>query len=298
VPFHLEARVYNSAGELVRTLYVGAASEEPTELDLDKNDFVGSQDKVDLLLHGQLSGAPNGLSWDGSNDGGQWVSAGSYTIQVQVTDPFGQTSSFFKPVTVLPVQSETWLNLTNEAGETVWAQHLSTPVSNWSLSSESIVLAGEGTGNGAPVLRINLDLAGGGTSFVDWDGRGANGRLLNSGVYQLTLSSIQPGQSARVQTKTITILRGADADLLAGAILGPNPAHGVDTVQVRYTPVANLDGASAELYTLDGGRVTTALDPGKTGTIVLPVSSLSGGVYACVVTLGPARRVLKLAVVR
>jgi hypothetical protein len=295
VPFQIAARVYNSAGELVRTLYEGGSSQQPLQLLPDKQNFVGGWDQVWIPLPGQLAGGATGLAWDGSNAGGQWVSAGTYYLKLESIDSFGHTTSLIAPVGVLPAPTEAWLRLSNAAGELVWQHPLGAAATAFSLSGDSIALSGEGRPVSGPPLRITVHLGNGLSVDVDWDGHTSQGRLADAGVYHLSLSSAQPGQATQVQSAKLAVIRGEDADLLAGAILGPNPAK--DEAQLRYTPQAGYP-ARIELYSLAGERVLAAGDLSASGRIVLDLRGLSGGVYLGVLRAGPQRRVLKLAVVR
>jgi hypothetical protein len=297
-PFQISVRVYNEAGEVVQTLYDGSASVLPQALNLDRDAFVGGLDRVSLLLPGVLSNAPLGLGWSGSNANGQPVAAGSYYIKLESTDPFGTTQSYIKPVIVLPGTTVSSLRLVNEAGETVWHQTIGAAVTGLSLSSDTVALEGEGNGTGAAAVKLTLQLADGSTQVVPWYGSNDQGRLVDSGVYQVIVSSTQPGQAASVSTKRLTVIRSADGNLLGSAMLGPNPAKDVDRLTLSYTPVAGLDGATAELYTLAGGRVAVGMDPALSGTLRIELGNLSGGVYLCVVKMGEQRRVMKVAVVR
>ena len=297
VPFRITARVYNSAGELVKQLYDGRTNVLPQGLNPDKGAFVGGWDQVRLPLPGVLAGGATALLWDGSNDAGQWVGAGTYYVKLEAADSFGAVTSLNAPVTVLPAPSEAWLRLSNDAGELIWQSRVPGGARGFSLSDATVALAGEGQGASGPALRIQVGLGNGGALSVDWDGRNSGGRLVSAGVYNLSLSSAQPGASTVVQSAKVSVLRGSDADLLGAAILGPNPALRVDEAQLRYAPRPGLP-ARVELYNLAGERVEQAEDPAQSGTLRLKLGRLASGTYVCVLRQGPQRRVMKLAVVR
>jgi hypothetical protein len=294
----VQIRVYNSAGELVKVVYSGAASLLPTALNPDKSAFVGGLDSVIVPLPGRLANGATSASWDGGNDGGQWVKAGVYYLKLEAVDSFGQTTSLSTTLSVLPAPSESWLRIANDAGEMVWQQRVPAPVTDFDLSGSVLALAGEGqagaTLNG---VKVTLRNGGGAAGSFTWDGRNSQGQLVASGVYSVTLSSVETGGQVRVETAKLTVLRGADADLMGSAVLGPNPVRGQDWVELRYQPQPDLI-ASAELFTLAGERVAGQSDPAQSGSLRFSVSNLSSGVYACVLHLGQQRRVMKLAVIR
>jgi hypothetical protein len=298
VPFNLKARVYNAAGELVRVLYDGGATQLPISLVPDKDSFVGGLDQVGLPLNGRLSNGATALFWDGSNSAGQWVSAGTYYVKLEAVDSFGHITSLGAAVSVLPPPGEAWLRLSNDAGELIWQAQLPVLATGFSLNSETLGIAGEGqAGSGLGVLKITLDEPRGTSPQLQWDGRNSQGHLVSSGVYNLVLSTTQQGGASTVQVAKVSVLRGADGDLLGDAVLGPNPVKGQPWVELRYTPYAGL-GAYAELYTLAGERVAQGADPTLSGSLRLPLGGISGGVYVCVVRQGPARKVMKLAVLK
>ena len=297
LPFHVTARVYNSAGELVRTLYDGGISQLPSSLPLDRSSFVGGLDRVTASLPGALSGAVS-LSWNGSNESNRVVGAGTYYIKLEATDAFGMTTALTTPVTVLPAPAQAQLTLSNDAGEIVWQQSLPASAVGFSLDASVVAVAGAGQpGSGSTVLRLWVKDSSGTLVPVLWDGRNGQGRLVQPGAYTLSLSSTQAGGSTQVQSAKVTLLRGSDAPLLGDAYLVPDPAVHADSAQLRYSNASGLP-AEVEVYSLLGERVLAANDPLATGVLRLDLSRLSSGVYLCVVHQDIQRRVMKLAVVR
>ena len=83
--------IYNSAGEKVRSLYNGPSSFDLSQLKVSISGPQASGAPV-LVDIGGL-GIPGGDPvWNGSNQGGQWVSNGVYYIKVSSVDPFGNVT--------------------------------------------------------------------------------------------------------------------------------------------------------------------------------------------------------------
>ena len=314
------AQVYNSAGEVVRSLYSGYISAEPSTLLLTLGAILPGQSTV-LQLPGQ-TGSGTAVAWTGVNQGGQAVAPGFYYVKVELTDPFGATTSLTQPVTVLPAPGQAWISVSNSAGETVWRTSVAPGAAAFSHSSWALVMgltllaaalgvaggarsvlykivamAGVGTtGVSGTGVGITVTLAGGGTQVLGWDGTNGQGLPVAPGVYTVALVSSQAGSSTLVQTTKVDVLRGPDGKLLSGAVLGPDPATG-GSASLRYDPSNGL-AAHVTVYTLAGERVAGADDWGLSGSVDLDLHRLASGIYVCEARQGTMRRVMKLAVVR
>ncbi|HXB97331.1 MAG TPA: hypothetical protein VNZ54_04710, partial [bacterium] len=93
-------KIYNSAGELVRTLAIGAyAGAEPDQLTVDHNVAAfgphGGEFNFNL--------GPASTAWNGLNDAGQSVQAGEYTVQLVAENQGAPTLVDNVTVTVLKV---------------------------------------------------------------------------------------------------------------------------------------------------------------------------------------------------
>ena len=308
VPYQLLVQVYNSAGEVVKTLFNGAAAQLPQTLTLLGGNGVLQEGllPVTLLLPGQVGG---GLAWDGSNDGQQRVGGGVYYFKASFKDPFGQVTTLVKPVTVLPGPLQQSLNLYNSAGELVQSLALagSKQALNFSLGKDSLAESSLANGSAGDALPITVTYADGTTGVIVWDGKGLDGKAVASGSYTLQLVGDQT-TGAKVQAATLTVIKAPDPGLSWTPKVGPDPAPeggvpGLGKVLTVIYPSGELSQSTAILYDEAGEKVSSGADLAGVGQIHLDYSRCAAGLYLAVLE---ARRVdgslyrccLKVAVLR
>jgi hypothetical protein len=271
MPIQLRLCIYNAAGERVRTLFQGPSAVDGSGLHWDNSAFVPGQALVSLLVPG-----PGGnlvlATWDGLNDQGQAVGSGTYTAVASATDPFGQTSTNSASVQALaaPAPEAAAIDIFNSAGERV-ATLVLPPTG--SVSDLRAVGKAFAPGPGSGLVLQYLDGQGQAQS-VSWNGRGDGGLALQSGSYWAK----SRGQNGSVVTGLV-LLEGPDAPLEAPNV-GPSPARSRDGAWTVRCPGAPGPW-SAELYTLDGGRVQDA--QGLGAELRLPLQGLGEGIYLIVV---------------
>ncbi|HTB22929.1 MAG TPA: hypothetical protein VK914_09500 [bacterium] len=305
--------IYNSAGELVRSLYQGGAANPANQVQVLESVGPGGALQVDVTgLDGQ---AGSDLIWNATNNGGQSVAAGVYTVQVATTNPFGQVQTQTKMVAVTAGAGPVSLGIFNSAGELVanlsaeMAGQDSEPVSmslappDGQAGNGVVAVSGAAAGSGSGGLIIKITFANGDTKTVLWDGLGTQGQPLQPGNYLATLYQAEPGSDTVVKSQPFVLLGAADGSansMAQSAIVVPNPVDG-DWFTVQFQPDAT-DSAAARLYTLDGGVAAEGASNGP-GSLRLS-GDWSGGVYLLDFEVhgGPggtlARRVLKVAIVR
>jgi flagellar hook assembly protein FlgD len=285
MPYQLKVTIYNAAGEVVRTLFNGAAETLPSGVALSAPAVVAGQGSVTLDLGGALSGAngvsPNGvLSWGATNDNGQVVGGGTYTMKIDYQDPFGQVTSFTQSISVTPGSSWAQVNVFNSAGELVYS--LPYPAGSGSpqaldLANTVMAAAYDSAGNGLGAIQGMVKMAGGPDQAFAWDGRGSNGQPVASGVYTLQLVS-GSAHGTIIDSRQISIVKAPDGSI-GDVKLGPDPAGPNDqALKVQYPP-AQLWDANAALYDQAGERVELAQDPSHSGVLALSLGHCSGGLY-------------------
>lgn len=176
----ITANVYNSAGELVRTLYYTTGqgtNAQMTNVNLSANVMnIGSTNNTGtslLQIFVNTSGTPVTLTWDGTNNTGTNVTSGTYTIQLHWDDGNGQTTDITRSVVVMTGgASGTVLAEPNvlTSGSTMITTFNGAGVANASvLSAKVYTIAGE---------LVRSIQGGAGTASAQWDATG-----LASGVY-------------------------------------------------------------------------------------------------------------------
>jgi hypothetical protein len=93
LPIFMSVTVYDSAGELIRNLFMnGKCQVQPECFTIDSNKLIVGQKPIVLTFSGQLQGEGNSLTWNGRNNAGEKVRQGQYTIIAKFTDQFGHVT--------------------------------------------------------------------------------------------------------------------------------------------------------------------------------------------------------------
>jgi len=280
--------IYNSAGELVLTLYQGSGQLAVGSPHLSQS-AIGSGQATTYEFDGFLMG-PSGellrsLTWNGLNQNGQSVSTGVYTIQTTLTNAFGQVTAMQTSVQVLAIPLIDSLILYNSAGEAV--AHLTLPNDSghpigslWLPSRSFAITYNPATGkpNGVFNLALTGDHPPCAQCEAQWDGTNDQGAPVSPGIYTAELTVTQPEGGKNVIIQSFTVIDGASPLGFGGAKAVPNPAMKGSPLVVFY-PVLNGYTVDATLYDLAGGKVEDASDAGNVGALNFQTSSLASGVY-------------------
>lgn len=279
--------VYNSAGELVKTIFTGGAEVFPGVLTVSTGILApGTPVKIGIQGYfvepGQVP--VTSLNWDGTNDNGQKVAGGMYSIKLQVTDHWGDVTTLQQVIQALPQAPVTALLVFNSAGEEV--TRLSPPsswdgvaVNGMTLGQGSVVLDGQGPqGGSSQALKVTLHSAAGANADLSWNGLNALGRPVDPGVYTLELVTTAPNSiGVIIATRSIQVLKRGQ-DLLVGLQVAPQPWTPGKPLSVRFQPCPGLQ-VLARLYDVAGELVRQAWAPGDGGGMALEGGGLSTGIY-------------------
>lgn len=299
--------VYNSAGERVKVIYQGTASAAGTPVLAEGSAGAGPISLNIAGIQGALAGL---LHWDGENDNGQWVSNGTYYLQMSSTNTFGTVETVSVAVQVVGAGRLASVEIYNSAGELVRVLSLSSlsglPTDISAQTSAFSTEVDPVTGQPQGGLRMDVKLNNSSQQPVVWDGLSDRGQPLASGTYIVKLAYNEAGQRTEIKTLAVTLLAGADSPAkaaVASAFLLPNPqrASSGRPLALVFTPSAQGQGA-LRAYDLAGELVAEAVDTGNAGRIEVP-GKLSSGVYLIEFEIRQgtavlARRTLKAAVVR
>jgi len=115
--FTVSVNVYNSAGEVIKTILVKQFVQPVNSISLPSNMITtlnGPGSAIQVYFQGVLIG-----TWDGSNNNGSPVSNGTYRIQIDTASPMGLVTSVSQQVMVNRGLSNATVNIFNSAGEVV-----------------------------------------------------------------------------------------------------------------------------------------------------------------------------------
>jgi flagellar hook assembly protein FlgD len=312
MPYQLQVTIYNSAGEVVRTLFNGQAATLPGAVKLSTASLMAGQGSLTVDLGGPLNGG-NGvggtaaglLVWGADNDNGQLVAGGVYTMKLEYQDRFGGVTSYTQSINVLQGAATASVNVYNSAGELVYAKvynSVSTTPMSLDLANTVMAAAYDGSGGGLGAIQGSLKMAGGPDQAFAWDGRGSNGQPVQPGVYTLQLVS-GTGRGTIIDSRQISVIKAPPGALSVEPVVGPNPAGPLAAeIAVSYPPTG-LFSAEATLYDQAGERVESAIDPSQSGVLRLALGRCAGGVYLVELRARraqgePYRKVFKAAILR
>ena len=165
-----------------------------------------------------------------------------------------------------------------------------------------MLVTGGGTGGAGSLAPLQISVKGGGSpASVLWDGTNSQGIAVASGLYLVQLVSSQNGQSQVVVVKPVQVLQVAGGDVLATAIVAPDPAPaGSPAVWLQYDPTRLMGMLpTCQLYDIAGEKVADSADPGHSGKIdVTGGKQLAGGLYLVRFALSRAGQVDKSRVMK
>jgi hypothetical protein len=241
-------RIYNSAGELVSTLYDALALYQAvTGIDTAATAFVpdqGGQGVVDLV------GSGISFAWNGTNAAGQLVASGAYTVAVELHDSFGKTQNWSVSLAVLRAETGAVVEVYNGAGELVWrAQGTLQAGGALALSGRELVPEA-GTGG------LKISYGSGSSDFVIWDGKGGQGQALSSGSYLIKVTQ-SDHNGKTTYTDTVALIQ-PNVNVFGWAAAAPNPVRsGSGSVLVSLQGGATGLSVWGEVYNLAGEHVAT-----------------------------------------
>jgi hypothetical protein len=245
-PQTASVKVYNSAGELVATLYQQLSIyEKPTGLSQQIPAFspdTGGSGVLDLV-------GPNlPLTWDGKTDSGQVVDGGTYSVVVEVHDQFGNVETWSESLSVLRTDATTVVEVYNSAGELVWRQ-AATP-----KSPGVVGLSGRELVPGADPSGLKITYGADPTDFLNWNGTGSQGQALASGTYMVKVT--QGGASGSSTSAYAITLLQPNTGLFSWVAVAPNPVRsGTTSLMISLQGAAPGITSWGDVYNLAGERV-------------------------------------------
>lgn len=278
-PIAIQVAVYNSAGELVKTLLVQSFDQVITSFQLSSSALTDQIASTAVSILGTAV-----ASWDGTTQNGNLVTNGQYFLKVQSTDPSGVVTSLTQTVSVNRTLSTLTVAVYNEAGELV--KHLyqavvaasSNTIQSLNLSSNTVVAGGPAS---ASPVTIQVALPNGGTTVV-WDGTNDQGAALTNGQYFVEASWANT-QGKEVATQQVWV-QDAQRGMAPGhLVVAPNSLTGGHPTAV-FT-VASLQGITLKIrvYDVAGELVGTVQGADGTGTAEWNSAGHASGLYIAVV---------------
>jgi flagellar hook assembly protein FlgD len=239
--------IYNSAGELLRTL----ATLQPMQ---------NSDSAFDVLTpafapaEGQeavISAAGQVIHWDGRNDSGTLLKSGSYWVRYETLDAYGSVASASKAVSIIGTAGFYQVRVFNSAGEQVKNLSGLQPIGS---AAPSRLEPSKSTLDSSDGGEVSFDL---GIGSFSWDGTGDQGQNLASGTYTVQLSVQDASGSHWVMSVKLALLNTPSSPL-GQVVAGPNPWKTAQNTLLRIQAEGLLVEFEGRLYSLAGELVLTA----------------------------------------
>jgi flagellar hook assembly protein FlgD len=270
--------LYNSAGELVKTLAVKYMSNPVNDVTLLADAVLSSVgDSVTVVMgnDGRVLGA-----WNGTNKVGDLVANGTYYLKVDSVDAYGTTTSVTKQLTVNRPVSKVELKVYNEAGELVRTLYTETagPIENVTdahLTATTISPSQTGTG-GTQTTAVMAD----DTLLAVWDGRDDKGQIVKNGQYYVEVKTDDGKGAHSTVDLPVSVLAANNGATTAS--VKPN-------VLTPMNPMGLIDGGSpgstltARIYRLNGDLVVTIQGAAGAGNAWWDSRGAAAGMYLVVV---------------
>ncbi|HJT24528.1 MAG TPA: hypothetical protein VJ873_08110, partial [bacterium] len=296
--------VYNSAGELVATLYTATNMQPVSAFSLGSSDEITTLGGDNGAVTVYLSGTPIAV-WNGIGALGNPATNGTYYISAQNIDALGNVTTVSKTVTVSRSYAQVVSNIYNEAGEVVrhlYGQAASLPnsaMTDVKLSANAIQ-PGIGPPSSAASVQILIETSSGAVT-LSWDGANDAGAIVTDGVYEIGVHWDNGNGQVQNLTKEISV---TGADHLNQVVAAPNVLTGANstvTFSLRSTSAYTL---KVRIYTTAGELVGAATGGEGANQASWNPSGKASGIYIAVIDLTnpqaggvTGRQILKISII-
>jgi len=285
--FAVSVNVYNSAGEVVKTILVRHFAQPINNISLPSNMITtlnGPGSTIQIYYQGVLMG-----TWDGSNNSGSPVSNGTYQIQVDNANPAGVVTSVSQQVMVNRKLSDATVNIFNSAGEVVKklyqvvadstnSEMTSVDLSTNILHPSTSTLLGQL--NSVQILVMTSSST---AVTLSWNGTNDLGSVVTPGQYEIEVhwDGGQGGLLDITRDILVTAGSGSGAVIARPNLLAVN--KGITTTTFDGSSIPNAASLKVTLYTVAGQLVTVVSGSSGTALAAWNASGVASGIYIATV---------------
>jgi len=221
------------------------------------------------------------FKWDGTNDNGQEIKNGKYYIKITTRDKYGHTEVKVKDLTVVKTEEYVRLSIYNTAGEVVRRiEKEKARDVRIDLSVEDVIYIGEGK-------KIEIEYGNG--AYMEWDGKNSEGRLVDSGIYELQIEVKTKEGYSVMATKTVTILKGKEDNILGDVKICPNPFDNKrgSTIRIEWTNIEKGE-VNIKIYNIAGELIKKISGKKEKGSVSWNITTPEGkkvtsGIYLVII---------------
>jgi len=287
--FSVSVNIYNSAGEVIKTIPIQQFSTAINNIVLSTTNTIttltGPGNSIQILYNGYVIGI-----WNGTNNANQPVSNGSYRVQVDNISTSGTVTSVSQTAIVNRDLSSVEVDIYNGAGEIV--RKLYNVVDNATSSNMTNVILS------TTLLRPNpSNIPSSPTASqlqilvqdtispvtLTWDGTDNDGTYVTPGQYEIQVHWTNGSGTTTDITRTIMVLPAAGVSGIAAAI--PNVLGGKNgtTTTFNANGVLNASSLKVKIYTITGELVQSFVS--GTTTAIWNASGIASGIYIAVLEI-------------
>lgn len=288
--YTVSINVYNSAGEVVKTIPIKSYSVPINGITLSTSNLIttlqGPGSTIQIYYNGTLIG-----TWDGSNNSGNPVTNGNYVIKVDSTSASGTVTSVSQQATVNRALSNITANIYNSAGEVVRTLYNvvsdgnNSQMTNVNLSSP--VLQPGSTIATAATLQI-IVVNSGTPVTLTWDGTNNQGTVVTPGSYTIQLNWDNGQGSTTDISRTVLVTGGGG---VSGTVVAqPNVLEPSQTLTTTFNGmgVTNAWAVNVKIYTIAAQLVASIQGTPGTQTAYWTATNIASGLYFAVVEVEDA----------
>jgi flagellar hook assembly protein FlgD len=284
--FTVQVNIYNSAGEVVKTILVQNVSQPISNITLSTSNLIttlqGPGSTILIYYNGVLIG-----TWDGSNNSGNPVTNGTYQIKVSSTSTSGVVTSVSQQAMVNRQLSNITASIYNSSGELVRTLYnlvsdsFNSQMTNVNLSSSVISPGPSASGTGANLQIIVV--TSGAPVTLTWDGTNNSATVVTPGSYTIQLNW-DNGQGATTDISR-TVLVTPPSGSTGVAMARPNVLEPSQTMTTTFdgSGVTNAYTVNARVYTISGQLITSIQGTPGAASALWNASGMASGIYFAVV---------------
>jgi len=281
--FSVSVNIYNSAGEVVKTIPIQQFSTAINNIALSTTNMIttltGPGSTIDILFNGYVIG-----TWNGTNNAGQPVSNGTYRVQVDNANAAGVVTSVSQNAIVSRSLSSVEVDIFNGAGEVVRklynvvANSTTSNMTNVILSSTVLQPNANNVQNPSTssLLQILVQDSNAPVTLT-WDGTNNLGTTVTPGQYQIEVHWTNGDGTTTDITRTIMVLTNTG---VSGIVVAkPNILNATNGMTTTFNAagVTNASGLKVKIYTIAGELVQAFVS--GTPTAIWNASGLASGIY-------------------
>jgi uncharacterized repeat protein (TIGR01451 family) len=283
--FTININIYNSAGEVVKTIQVKQYSQPINSITLSQSNLItelqGPNSTILIYYEGVLIS-----TWDGSDNNGNPVTNGTYTIKVDSVSSTGVVTSVQQQAIVDRHLTDITANIYNSSGELIRTllytvgEGTNAQMMNVNLSANVVNLVSTNSG-AATLLQIFVNTSGTPVT-LSWNGTTNTGTNVTPGTYTIQLHwDNGEGQTTDITRSIVVMSGGANGTVLAE----PNVLESGSTLTTTFNGngITNAWMLNVKIYTIAGELIQVIPGtPGSTST-QWTATGMASGIYIAAV---------------